>query len=408
MAQVPIEVLTQRYAVSYVPSGTVFARLREQHRAVKGGPLLALGDPCFSPATRTPPEPPGHGVLLRVVLPGQAAARAGLRAGDVLLSIGGHRLESPSDLEPASAALPAVARYWREGREHGARLAAGPLGVVVDPRSARAAVRALWRSEQPLVRERPHAELPGSRLEVEALARLVPGTSTLLGSRASAANLEQLARHDKLRHFRLLHLATHGVPYEDRPELSALILAQDRLPTRLSDRVQEVLEGHTAADGRLRVETILRTWKLDADLVVLSACQTGLGPSAGGNGQLGFTQALLARGARSVVLSRWKVDDAATALLMLRFYENLLGQRKGLKQPLPRSAALAEAKGWLRQLSRAEAGKLLARLAGGQLRGTIDPPLPEARFKPATLPTGDRPFAAPLFWAAFVLIGDPE
>jgi CHAT domain-containing protein len=93
----------------------------------------------------------------------------------------------------------------------------------------------------------------------------------------------------------------------------------------------------------------------------------------------------------------------------VRFYENLLGKRDDLKQPLPRAEALAEAKKWLRELPRKEAGALVARLAGGHLRGTIDAALPEAKeANPSMLPAGDRPFAAPAYWAAFVLLGDPS
>ena len=63
--------------------------------------------------------------------------------------------------------------------------------------------------------------------------------------------------------------------------------------------------------------------------------------AAGGEGYLGFAQPLFAKGARSLVLSLWKVDDDATALLMTRFYGNLLGKRAGLKAPLPKAEALA-------------------------------------------------------------------
>src|SRR5204863_5736568 len=96
----------------------------------------------------------------------------------------------------------------------------------------------------------------------------------------------------------------------------------------------------SAPDGRVTAEQIVRTWDLDADLVVLSACESGLGRYAGGEGYLGFAQALFVRGARSLILSQWRVDDQATALLMTRFYQNLLGRRAGLTSPLPKAQAL--------------------------------------------------------------------
>jgi CHAT domain-containing protein len=109
-----------------------------------------------------------------------------------------------------------------------------------------------------------------------------------------------------------------------------------------------------------------------------------------------------------VVLSRWKVEDTATAFLMVRFYENLLGKRKELKQGMGRAEALEEAKRWLRTLSRRQAGLLAARHAGGVLRGTEAPDKPLLPNKPPKLPAGERPFDHPFYWAAFVLIGDPN
>ncbi len=78
--------------------------------------------------------------------------------------------------------------------------------------------------------------------------------------------------------------------------------------------------------------------------MTLSACKTALGLDAGGEGFVGFTQALLMSGARSVCLSLWKVDDRATSLLMTRFYQSLLGKRAGLSKPVPKAEALQEAK----------------------------------------------------------------
>ena len=97
-----------------------------------------------------------------------------------------------------------------------------------------------------------------------------------------------------------------------------------------------MLHQEPAYDGRLSVREIRRGWELKAELVTLSACETALGREDGGEGFVGFTQALLISGSRSVCLSLWKVDDTATSLLMRRFYENLLGRRAGLAGPMPK------------------------------------------------------------------------
>jgi CHAT domain-containing protein len=144
--------------------------------------------------------------------------------------------------------------------------------------------------------------------------------------------------------------------------------------------------------------------------VTLSACETALGPAAGGEGFIGFTQALLMSGTRSVCLSLWKVDDTATALLMQRFYANLLGRRPGLSTPMPKAEALREAKVWLRGLRRSEVLAVTAALSGGIARGKGAKARPPAEVS-AAVPAGgdnDRPYASPHFWAAFVLAGDPD
>jgi CHAT domain-containing protein/Tfp pilus assembly protein PilF len=323
MAFTPVEALSERYLVSYAPSGTVLARLREKHRALQDPTLLAVGDPNFA-------------------LPGGNA--------------------------PVGAS-----REWE---------------ILADSRD---------RSEI--------KPLPGSRLEVQALAALLPGKAeVLLGSDASEQRLDTLAASGKLKDYRLIHLATHGDVYLSQAGWSALLLARDKL-LGPDEQARLAAAGKKVYTGRLTVETIAKDWQLDSDLVTLSACQTALGPSGGGEGLLGFSQVLLGRGARSVLLSLWRVDDTATALLMVRFYQNLLGKREGLKGPLPKAQALREAKQWLRALPRAEAEALAARLGGGELRAGEVEARPVAR---ADGGTGDAPYAQPRYWAAFILIGDPD
>jgi len=193
---------------------------------------------------------------------------------------------------------------------------------------------------------------------------------------------------------------------EGVPARSAVILTQTGLP----DPLQQALSHQPVFDGRLSVREIQRGWELKAELVTLSACETALGPDAGGEGFVGFTQALLMSGARSVCLSLWKVDDTATALLMQRLYANLLGRRTGLSQPLPKAAALAEAKGWLRGLNRDEVAKLAASLSGGEARSKGAAKRNEAApaLNVTAGPGDDHPYAHPYFWAAFVLVGDPD
>jgi CHAT domain-containing protein len=158
------------------------------------------------------------------------------------------------------------------------------------------------------------------------------------------------------------------------------------------------------------VREIQRTWELKAELVTLSACETALGRAAGGEGFVGVTQALLMSGARSVCLSLWKVDDTATALLMQRFYANLLGRRPGLTAAMPKAEALEEAKTWLRNLRREEVLAAASELSGGVERGK-GAKARDSREISAAVPAGkdnDRPYAAPYYWAAFVLAGDPD
>ncbi len=405
LAGVPVEVLLaarpdpawDQITVSYAPSAAMFAYLvgRPIPRD-RPATLLAVADPAYpEPKDDAPaPEPPGSGIAVARVRPNGNADLNGLREGDILLSYGGTELKQAGDLKPvASDGGPKTVpvKYWREGITRDIEVAAGPLGIAIDPRPAAVVVRARRESQRILIGMRggSHARLPGTRREVGAVAGLFPGgqATAILGPQASESTVQGLARSGKLKGFRYLHFATHG---ESDPRFAyhtALILAPD--PDTGAD--PSALE----TDGTITAEQIARTWELDADLVVLSACESGLGRAAEGEGYLGFSQPLFARGARTLVLSQWKVDDDATALLMARFYRNLLGRREGLKAPMPKAEALAEAKRWLRGAGPAEVGAALAALPRGEIvRREVVKAAPSA-----------HPYEDPTYWAGFVLVG---
>jgi CHAT domain-containing protein len=186
--------------------------------------------------------------------------------------------------------------------------------------------------------------LPNTAAEIVALTSLAGArpVKVLTGAHATRDTLLDLA---ELPHAELLHIATHGIASESDPSRSGLWMAA-------SDS--------TAWPGFLSIGDI-RTLKLGASLVTLSACETGLGRLERGEGVVGLMRAFLGAGAGSVVVSLWSVNDVSTAMLMNSFYRELLANGA------TRDVALARAK-----------RALLAR--------------PETR--------------APFHWAPFVLVGE--
>lgn len=400
---VPLAALRDEYTVSYAPSGTIYAWLREnraafqQRRQRQPVDLLALGDPIFDESTNSNPAPPKQGVLLASISKGSPAEKAGLRDGDVLLRYA----ETPLDGLPALSqaiqrepAKPAVIRFWRQGRELTGTVPGGKLGVQLDRRTPQQAFADAMLHRSGAERWPP---LPGTRREVAAIARLVQangGTATtLLGADAAEPVVTALAEKDGFRRYRYLHFATHGAMNLSAAYASSLILSQVGLP----DSYDQWRKNEPIWDGKITAAEML-DWKLDADLVVLSACSTARGQDLGVEGTNSFAPALLLAGARSVIVSLWEVEDNATALLMQRLYENILVRKQ------PKARALKAAQDWLRNLNRSEAGAALARLP----RGVSNVAQPVQNTPSASGGAADRPYAHPYFWAAFVLVGDPE
>jgi CHAT domain-containing protein len=228
-------------------------------------------------------------------------------------------------------------------------------------------------------------QLPGARDEIAALEGILDDKVVLLGRDASEESLVRLAESGRMDEFALLHFATHAHVDDRVPGRSALILSQSRLP----DPVEAVAAGARVYDGVLTAGEIVREWKLDADLVTLSACETALGREAGGEGYMGLAHAFMQAGARSLLVSLWKVEDEATSLLMRRFYSNLMTARHGTSPRETRRSASGDY-----AVNSTAAGKAAAlREAKAWLRDYTDG-------------DGRKPYRHPFYWSAFVLVGD--
>ena len=168
------------------------------------------------------------------------------------------------------------------------------------------------------------ARLVGSHHEAETILEL--GKSAGIETKAlfgAEANRDKLLDMDFLCKARYLHFSTHGLFYEDQPELSALVLST-------------LDESGRVCNGFVRIQDIARL-ELNARLVVLSACRTALGKELRGAGLVGFADAFSQAGGQGVLVSLWRVDDFATAELMQRFYRELFHNRVSPAEALRRA-----------------------------------------------------------------------
>ncbi|HEU4597937.1 MAG TPA: CHAT domain-containing tetratricopeptide repeat protein [Pyrinomonadaceae bacterium] len=189
--------------------------------------------------------------------------------------------------------------------------------------------------------------LAGTREEAQQISRLAAASGrkadTWLDLDASESNIEER----DLRQYRVLHFATHGLLNAERPQFTGVVLS---------------LVGNNAGmDGFLRTDEVFNL-RLSSPLVMLSACETGLGREKRGEGVIGLTRAFMYAGSPTVGVSLWSVADKSTAELMTDFYKHLLGA-----QGLTPSAAMRAAR-----------------------RNMI----------------AGKKYSAPFYWAPFVLNGD--
>lgn len=237
--------------------------------------------------------------------------------------------------EPSASALALVLSdtSQRQPAPNSVAIFANPVFEVDDPRvkssgaaQAQSADPTETRKIQEIFRDIGFGEgkipaLPASRDEAEAIMALAP-RGTGMKALGFDANRTAITKPE-LAQYRIVHFATHGFIDYQHPELSGLVLS-------LVDQNGRPQEGY------VRLHDIYNL-KLSADLVVLSACNTGLGKDVKGEGLIGLTRGFMYAGAGGVAASLWKVDDDATAELMKHFYEGMF------KRGLTPAAALRDA-----------------------------------------------------------------
>jgi tetratricopeptide (TPR) repeat protein len=226
---------------------------------------------------------------------------------------------------------------------------ADPVFEIADERIQKNVGNVATPNSQQALRSAPEGEVFRSALEVGAadaeqrLQRLIfsrreaDEITGLVGAEGSFKALDFAANRatalsSNLGRYRIIHFATHSLLNSQHPELSGIVLSL-------------VDEKGRPQDGFLRLHDIYNL-KLAADLVVLSACKTGLGKEIKGEGLVGLTRGFLYAGAPRVVASLWKVDDRATAELMKLFYQRML--RDGLRPAAALRAAQIDMTKWPR------------------------------------------------------------
>ncbi len=262
--------------------------------------------------------------------------------------------------------------------------------------------------------------LPGTHIEGRWVGQRL-GVDPWLGPEALEAPLKQQ------RSPRILHIATHGFFLADQvsPTSARSSTRLVRTPPRQLPQDDLALQNPLlraglalagangrskgfdppplAEDGLLTAADVAGLDLVGTDLVVLSACETGLGEVRRGEGVYGLRRAFTVAGAKTLIMSLWKVPDLATALLMDRFYAALASGR-------PRHEALRRAQADLREMT---VGQIRARLGGageaGEATGSVlgEPGVRRELARLLRRPSHHRPFREPCFWGAFICQGDP-
>ncbi|MBY0228539.1 MAG: CHAT domain-containing protein, partial [Gemmataceae bacterium] len=243
---------------------------------------------------------------------------------------------------------------------------------------------ATGRRGAPVSRAGKWGALPGTAAEAEAVSASFAKTFGAKAAHLTGGAATSRAVRAALPKARYAHFATHGffAPEEARSALEGGVGWNPLLLSGLAFAGANRDPGPEEDSGILTALEVSEMDLTQLDLAVLSACETGLGKVAGGEGVLGMQRAFQIAGARSVVASLWSVDDEATRQLMGDFY----AQAWDGKTPMGEA------------LGKAQLAMLFGKTLEGKPRG--------AGKVPVKLPAGDGKRLPPFYWAAFVLSGD--
>lgn len=156
--------------------------------------------------------------------------------------------------------------------------------------------------------------LPGTLREVQNLQKIIPSATILIDQEMKESDIKKLNASGELSKYKYIHIASHGFALDNIPELSGVMMTQ---PNGGDGKEDMFLLAHEIAN-----------LNLNADLMVLSACETALGKIYGGEGVNGLNSAILTAGANHTLLSLWPVNDAGTMIFMSLVYDNLYNQKQ--------------------------------------------------------------------------------
>jgi CHAT domain-containing protein len=293
------QVTTDKVSVQGLPPAETLRHAVAAFVEGAGSPGAALGGDRVDPAARR---------LAEMILP----SRRGLPAGRLLVAPDGPLHHVAFD------ALVEGDRYLIEEREI-AMVPSATAMVWMRSAAPSAATRAFLGVGEAPAGTDASLSLPWAREEVERIAALFkePSRRVILGDKVSQAAMTEIPLSD----FRYVHFATHGLLKEGAEGTARTGLWLGRAPGQEADAVLTLPE--------------VATLRLDAELVVLSACRSGAGELLDGEGMVGLTRAFLHAGARAVVMTLWNVEDQSTVDLMESFYRRLgsgVGPAAALRQ----------------------------------------------------------------------------